>query len=85
MEVDLDPDALVAAAERRTGLDDLGDPTLLDRLGAQVAAVEADTGLSGLGRFLVRRRWSACWRPGCGSRTSSAATPRRSRWSSSRR
>ena len=56
MEVDLAPSALVAAAHRRTGLDDFGDPTLLDRLAAQVAAVESDTGLSGLGRFLVRRR-----------------------------
>lgn len=56
MQVDLDPDALVAAARRRTGLDDFGDDTLLDRLSAQVAAVEADSGLSGLGRFLIRRR-----------------------------
>jgi hypothetical protein len=56
MEVDLSPDALVAAARRRTGLSELGDATLLDRLDAQVAAVEADTGLSGLGRFLIRRR-----------------------------
>ena len=56
MEVDLDPDTLVAAARRRTGLGDFDDPTLLDRLGAQVAAVEADDGLSGLGRFLVRQR-----------------------------
>ncbi len=56
MVVDLDPDLLVAAAHRRTGLDELGDPSLLDRLGAQVAAVDADAGLSGLGRFLVRQR-----------------------------
>jgi hypothetical protein len=56
MQVDLDPDALVAAARRRTGLQDLGDATLVDRLAAQVGAVEADAGLSGLGRFLVRRR-----------------------------
>jgi hypothetical protein len=56
MQVDLDPDALVAAARRRTGLEDLGDPTLTDRLDAQVRAVEADAGLSGLGRFLIRRR-----------------------------
>lgn len=56
MEVDLDAAGLVASAERRTGLDDFGDPTLLDRLDAQVAAVEADAGLSGLGRLIVRRR-----------------------------
>lgn len=56
MEVDLDPAGLAAAAERKTGLDDYGDPTVLDRLAAQVAAVEADAGLSGLGRLIVRRR-----------------------------
>lgn len=56
MNVDLNPELLVAAAERRTGLDDFGDPTLFDRLAAQVAAAEADTGLSGLGRFLIRQR-----------------------------
>ena len=56
MQVDLDPAALVAAAQRRTGLSALSDPTLLDRLDAQVRAVEADEGLSGLGRFLIRRR-----------------------------
>ncbi len=56
MQVDLDPAALVASAQRRTGLSEFGDPSLLDRLDAQVRAVEADTGLSGLGRFLIRRR-----------------------------
>ena len=56
MEVDLMPSKLVAAAKRRTGLEDFGDPSLMDRLAAQVASVESDTGLSGLGRFLVRRR-----------------------------
>ena len=56
MEVDLDPAVLVAAAERRTGMSGFEDPTLLDRLAAQASAVEADTGLSGLGRFLVRQR-----------------------------
>jgi len=56
MEVDLAPTSLLAAATRRTGLEDLGDPTLLHRLEAQVAAVEADAGLSGLGRYLIRRR-----------------------------
>ena len=56
MEVDLDVDALLDRARRRTGLHDLGDPTLADRLSAIVDAVEADEGLSGLGRFLVRNR-----------------------------
>jgi hypothetical protein len=56
MEVDLTPASLVAAAERRAGLTELGDPTLLDRLAAQVTAVDSDVGLSGIGRFLVRRR-----------------------------
>ena len=56
MQVDLTPAALLAAATRRTGLEDLGDPTLVDRLAAQVAAVDADEGLSGLGRYLIRRR-----------------------------
>ncbi len=56
MQVDLDPDALVARARRETGLDDLGDDALRDRLAAQVAAIEADTGLSGLGRYILRNR-----------------------------
>jgi Sulfotransferase family len=58
MQVDLDPDAIVAEARRVTGLSELGedDTALLERLAAQVAAVECDTGLSGLGRFIVRER-----------------------------
>lgn len=56
MQVDLDPDVLAAAARRRTGLEEFDDPTLLDRLRAQVDAVESDAGLSGMGRFLVRQR-----------------------------
>ncbi len=56
MDVDLTPATLVDAAERRTGLSDFDDPSLLDRLAAQVDAVDADEGLSGIGRFLVRRR-----------------------------
>lgn len=70
MEVDLNPDLLVAAAHRRTGLKDFGDPTLLDRLAAQVVAVEADTGLSGLGRFLIRRRLVRLLEHGCDWKTS---------------
>jgi len=56
MEVDLSPAALVASARKRTGLHDLGETGVEDRLAAQVAAVDADAGLSGIGRFLVRRR-----------------------------
>ena len=56
LRVDLDVDELLAEARRTTGLGDFGDPTLVDRLTAQVAAVEVDAGLSGLGRYIVRDR-----------------------------
>jgi Sulfotransferase family len=56
LQVDLSPDQLMAEAEDATALKDLGDPTLRDRLHAQVAAVDADTGLSGLGRLIIRNR-----------------------------
>lgn len=56
MQVDLDSGAMVAEARAATGLSDIGDDSLLDRLAAQAAAVDADTGLSGLGRYLVRSR-----------------------------
>ncbi|HYF46853.1 MAG TPA: sulfotransferase [Acidimicrobiales bacterium] len=56
MRVELDADELVAQAKAEAGLDDLGDTGFVDRLREQVAAVEADEGLSGLGRWLVRDR-----------------------------
>ena len=56
MKVDLDVDDIVAEARNATGMHALGDDTLLDRLAAQVAALEADVGLSGLGRYIVRER-----------------------------
>ena len=56
MEVDLHPEKLVEQARAETGLSDFGDDTLPDRLAAQVDAVEADRGLTGLGRFIVRQR-----------------------------
>jgi len=56
MEVDLDPDGIVAEARRATGLDDFGGTGVLDRLRVQVVAAECDRGLSGLGRFIVRDR-----------------------------
>ena len=56
MQVDLDANGIVAEARRITGLTDFADDTLMDRLAAMVAALEADTGLSGLGRYIVRDR-----------------------------
>jgi hypothetical protein len=56
MRVDLDVEDLVAEACRDCDLSDFGDPALIDRLQAQVRAVEADRGLSGLGRYIVRAR-----------------------------
>lgn len=60
--VELDPDRLIARAERATGLRDLGDGGegpgcgVRDRLAAYVAAVNADTGLANLGRLVQRTR-----------------------------
>ena len=56
MEVDLDPKGILADAQRATGLREIGDPAVLDRLAVQVGAVEADRGLSGLGRYIIRDR-----------------------------
>jgi Sulfotransferase family len=56
MQVDLEADGIVAEARTITGLTDFGDDSLMDRLAAMVAALEADTGLSGLGRHIVRDR-----------------------------
>lgn len=56
MEVELGIDSIVTEAQDATGLHELGDPTVLDRLAAQVSAVEADRGLSGLGRYIIRDR-----------------------------
>jgi hypothetical protein len=56
MTVELDTGSLLDAAVTETGLTTFGDPALRDRLDAQVRAVEADSGLSGLGRYIVRKR-----------------------------
>jgi hypothetical protein len=56
LEVDLDPAGIIAEARGATGLHQFDDPTLLDRLAAQVDAVDADGGLSGLGRYIIRDR-----------------------------
>ncbi len=64
MEVDLDPADLVAAAQRRTGLDDLGDTDAGRPTSAQVGsgrsrrrAVRARAGSSSASA------WSVCWPP----------------------
>jgi Sulfotransferase family len=56
MTVELDHEGIVGEARRATGLDDFGDHGLLIRLQAQIDAVEADRGLSGLGRYIIRQR-----------------------------
>jgi hypothetical protein len=56
MTVDLDTDGLLDQASADTGLSDFGDSGLAKRLGVQVDAVNADRGLSGLGRYIVRDR-----------------------------
>jgi hypothetical protein len=55
-QVDLGVDGIVADARAATGKHGLDDPTVLDRLAVQAAAVDADEGLSGLGRMIVRNR-----------------------------
>jgi sulfotransferase family protein len=56
MKVDLDVDTLTAEARGATGIPVFEDESVLNRLAAQVAAIEADVGLSGLGRYIVRER-----------------------------
>lgn len=56
LEIDLEPRTLMREAMQRTGLSDFGDATLQDRLAAQCRAVDADAGLSGIGRMIVRQR-----------------------------
>ena len=55
--VSLEPDRLVAKARASTGLQDLGEHDgFLDGLAAHVAAIDADTGLTNLGRLTLRMR-----------------------------
>ena len=56
LKVSLDPAPLMREARERTGLADFGDGGLQGRLSAQCGAVDADAGLSGIGRLIVRRR-----------------------------
>src|SRR5262245_59981618 len=52
--VSLDLDDLLAAARKRTDLDDYGDPGFRDPLAALLAAFERDADLSALGRIGAR-------------------------------
>jgi hypothetical protein len=54
--VDLDPDALIRKAMKRTGLGDFGADEFQVRLEAHVAAIEADTGNTNLNRLTLRNR-----------------------------
>lgn len=60
LDVDLDPDVLIARAAEMSGLRDPdfegGDPSFGARLSAYVGSVDADTGLTGLGRMIQRTR-----------------------------
>jgi hypothetical protein len=50
----LDPDDLVAAARRKTGLVAFGDDGLIDRLRVLVGSIEADARLAPFGRYVAR-------------------------------
>lgn len=52
----IDAEQLVERARLTTGLSDLGDDSVLRRLAAHVDAIEADTGLTNLGRLVLRMR-----------------------------
>jgi len=56
LKVALAPQDILREAMERTGLSNFGDATLADRLAAQCRAVDADTGLSGIGRMSIRQR-----------------------------
>ena len=56
LDLSFDVDGLVADARARTRLDDLGDLGVWPRIHSHVEAIEADSGLTGLGRLILRRR-----------------------------
>ncbi len=55
-EIGFDEKALLAEAAQRSGLSDFGSDDFRPRLRAQLAAIEGDLGLTGLGRLILRRR-----------------------------
>lgn len=56
LDVDLGFDTIVSQARSSTGLEHIGDDSVYERLQAQIDAVEADTGLSGIGRMVIQQR-----------------------------
>ena len=56
LDLDFDPERIANDAYAATGLRMLLDPSVLDRMALQAADTEADGGLSGLGRMVVRSR-----------------------------
>lgn len=60
LDVDLDPDVLIARAAEMSGLRapdfEGGDPSFRARLAAYVGSVDADTGLTGLARMIQQTR-----------------------------
>ncbi len=56
LDLHLDPELMLAEAQRRAGRDDFGPPDFRTRLDAMIAAVEADTGLGPLGRMVIQGR-----------------------------
>jgi hypothetical protein len=55
-DLSFDPEGIVRDAEAATGLSNLLDPSVLERMAAQASATDADAELSGLGRMVVRNR-----------------------------
>src|SRR5205085_8129356 len=56
LDIDLGADALHEAAADLAGSSDFGDPEYRQRLGLYLGAVEADSGLSSLGRLVQKNR-----------------------------
>jgi hypothetical protein len=56
LRASLDEDSLVAAARNRTGLTDLGEPSYRDGLVRLIGSLEAEAGLTALGRVAARQR-----------------------------
>jgi len=56
LDVTFDADALLAHACERARCDDFGAPDFRGRLDAMIAAVDADSGLGGIGRLAVHQR-----------------------------